>query len=169
MLAYTCLGADTLQTRSANRRIAVKNRVALIAAAALMIGGAAACSSGNPSAKQPPGTLPPGTAQLTIDGKQLPLIRAVECAPAEEYLTTITAGNDASGVTVQVSNAGKLAAEFVRIRNLNGFTGDYDRGLGGDATVAVTESTYHIAGTAFGYGPQSPVPTTEPFTIEVAC
>jgi ipoprotein LpqH len=169
MLAYTWLGADTLQARSANRRIAVKNRVALIAAAALMIGGAAACSSGNPSAKREPGTLPPGTAQLTIDGKELPPIRAVDCAPPEEYLTTITAGNDASGVTVMVSNAGKLAAEFVRIRNLNGFTGDYDRGLGGDATVALTESTYHIAGTAFGYGPASPVPTTQPFTIEVAC
>jgi hypothetical protein len=168
MLAYTCLGADTLQARSADRRIAVKNRVALIAAAALMI-GAAACSSGSPSAKQAPGTLPPGTAQLTIDGKELPPTHAVDCAPPEKYLTTITAGNDASGVTVMVSNAGKLAAEFVRIRNLNGFNGDYDRGLGGDATVALTESTYHIAGTAFGYGPKSPVPTTAPFTIEVAC
>jgi lipoprotein LpqH len=168
MLAYTCLGADTLQARSANGRIAVKNSVALIAAAALMIGGGAACSS-NPSAKRAPGTLRPGTAQLTIDGKELPATRAVECAPPEEYLTTITAGNDASGVTVMVSNAGKLAAEFVRIRNLNGFTGDYDRHLGGDATVALTESTYHIAGTAFGYGPKSPVPTTHPFTIEVAC
>lgn len=146
----------------------MKNSVALIAAAALMIGGGAACSS-SPSAKRAPGTLRPGTAQLTIDGKELPTTRAVECAPPEEYLTTITAGNDASGVTVMVSNAGKLAAEFVRIRNLNGFTGDYDRHLGGDATVALTESTYHIAGTAFGYGPKSPVPTTHPFTIEVAC
>jgi hypothetical protein len=147
----------------------VKNRIAFIAAAALMIGGSAACSSGNPSAAREPGTLPPGTAQLSIDGKNLPPTRAVDCPPPEKYLTTITAGNDASGVTVQVSNAGKLTAEFVRIRNLNGFTGDYDRGLGGDATVALTESTYQIAGTAFGYGPQSPVPATHPFTIKVAC
>jgi lipoprotein LpqH len=167
MLAYTCLGTDTLQARFANRRVAVKNRVALIAAAALIIGGGAACSS--PSAKRAPGTLTPGTAQLTIDGKELPPTRAVECAPAEEYLTTITTGSEASGVTVMVSNKGKLAAEFVRIRNLNGFTGDYNRHLGGDATVALTESTYHIAGTAFGYGPKSPTPTTQPFTIEVAC
>ena len=145
----------------------MKNSVALIAAAALMIGGGAACSS-NP-AKRAPGTLLPGTAQLTIDGKELPPTGAVDCAPAEEYLTTITTGSEGSGVTVMVSNAGKLAAEFVRIRNLNGFTGDYDRHLGGDATVALTESTYHIAGTAFGYGPKSPVPTTQPFTIEVAC
>jgi ipoprotein LpqH len=167
MLAYTCLGTDTLQARFANRRVVVKNRVALIAAAALIIGGGAACSS--PSAKRAPGTLTPGTAQLTIDGKELPPTRAVECAPAEEYLTTITTGSEASGVTVMVSNKGKLAAEFVRIRNLNGFTGDYNRHLGGDATVALTESTYHIAGTAFGYGSTSPVPTTHPFTIEVAC
>ena len=144
----------------------MKNRVALIAAAALIIGGGAACSS--PSAKRAPGTLTPGTAQLTIDGKDLPPAGA-ECAPAEEYLTTITTGSEASGVTVMVSNKGKLAAEFVRIRNLNGFTGDYDRHLGGDATVGLTESTYHIAGTAFGYGPKSPVPATQPFTIEVAC
>jgi hypothetical protein len=41
--------------------------------------------------------------------------------------------------------------------------------LGSDATVALTESTYHIAGTAFGYGLKSHVPATHPFTIEVAC
>ena len=146
----------------------MKNRVALIAAAGLIIGGGAACSFGNHPAKRAPGTLTPGTAQLTIDGKELPPTGA-ECAPPEEYLTTITTGSQASGVTVLVSNKGKLAAEFVRIRNLNGFSGDYDRHLGGDATVALTESTYHIAGTAFGYGPKSPVPTTQPFTIEVAC
>ena len=168
MLAYTCLDTDTLQARFANRRVAVKNRVALIAAAGLIIGGGAACSFGNHPAKRAPGTLTPGTAQLTIDGKELPPTGA-ECAPPEEYLTTITTGSQASGVTVLVSNKGKLAAEFVRIRNLNGFSGDYDRHLGGDATVALTESTYHIAGTAFGYGPKSPVPTTQPFTIEVAC
>jgi ipoprotein LpqH len=148
----------------------VKNRVTVIAAAALVIGGGAACSSGNPSAAQDPGTLPPGTAQLAIDGKDLPPTRAVECAPPEQYLTTITTGNDASGVTVMVSNAGKLAVEFVRIRNVDGFTGDYDRGLGGgDATVGMTETTYHIAGAAFGYGTKSPEPTTQPFTIKVSC
>jgi ipoprotein LpqH len=170
MLAPRCLGADTLQARSANGRIAVKNSVAFIAAAALMIGGSAACTSGEMSAKRESGTLPPGAAQLTIDGKELPTTRAVECAPPEQYLTTITTGNDASGATVMVSNAGKLTVEFVRIRNLNGFTGDYNRGLaGGDATVALTENTYQIAGAAFGYGTKSPEPTTAPFTIKVSC
>ena len=42
-----------------------------------------------------------------------------------------------------ISNAGKLTVEFVRIRNLDGFSGDYNRGLaGGDATVTLTDNTY---------------------------
>lgn len=146
----------------------MKNRFALVAAAALIIGGSAGCSS-EASAKQAPGTLPPGAAQLTIDGKELPTSRSVECAPPEKSLTTITTGNDGSGATMMVSNAGKLTVEFVRIRNLNGFSGDYNRGLGPDATVTLTANTYQISGAAFGYGPNSPEPTTEPFTIKVAC
>jgi len=146
----------------------LKDRVVYMAAAALMIGGSAACSSGQPSA-QPPGALPPGSAQLTIDGKTLPTTGAVDCAPPEEYLTTITTGNDASGATVMVSNAGKLAVEFVRIRDLDGFTGDYNRGLGGDATVDMIGTTYQIAGAAFGYSTKSPEPTRLPFTIRVSC
>lgn len=147
----------------------MKDRVIVIAAAAIIIGSGGACSSGHLSAKPKPGTLPPGTAEFTIDGKNLPTTGAVECAPAEQYLTTITTGDNGSGATVMVSNANKLTVEFVRIRNLNGFTGDYDRGLQGEANVVLTDNTYHIAGAAFGYGPKSPVPTTEPFTIKVSC
>ena len=54
----------------------MKDRVVLIiAAAGLIIGGSAACSS-EASANQGPATLPPGTAQLTIDGKELPTVRS---------------------------------------------------------------------------------------------
>lgn len=146
----------------------MKNRGVLIAAAVLTIAGGSACSSEN-STRPPPGTLPPGTAQLTIDGTDLPVIQAVHCAPPEQYSTTIKTGDAASGLTAMVSKAAKLTVEFVRIRNLNGFTGDYNRGLGGDATVSLTQNTYRIAGAALGYGPKSPEPTREPFTIQVSC
>ena len=146
----------------------MRKRVVNIAAAALVIGSGAACSSEHP-AKPIPGVLPPGTAQLSIDGKDLPTNHAVECAPAEQSLTTIKTGDGASGATAMVSNAEKLTVEFVRIRNLSGFSGDYDRGLKGTATVALTQNTYRITGSAFGYGPRSHVPTTESFTIMVAC
>jgi hypothetical protein len=146
----------------------VNSRHALIAVAALTIGGSVACSS-NPVAQPAPGTLPAGTANLSIDGKDIPTVRAVDCEPPEQAFTTIKTGDDNSGATVMISNAGKLTVEFVRIRNLDGFTGDYNRGLGGDATVALTGTTYQIAGAAFGYGPKSPEPTTAPFTIKVSC
>lgn len=147
----------------------MKNSLAFIAAAAIMVGGSAACSSVR-AAQQDPEALPPGTAQLAVDGKDLSVTKAVQCAPPEQYLTTITTGDEASGTTVLVSNAGKLTVELVRIRNVNGFSGDYNRGLGrGDATVALNGTAYQIDGAAVGYGTKSPQPTTASFTIKVAC
>jgi hypothetical protein len=141
----------------------------LVAAAALVIGGSAGCSS-QALAEQSAGTMPPGSAQLTIDGTELPTIKSVQCAPPERHLTTITAGNNDAGLTVMVSNAGKLTVEFVRIRNLGGFSGDYNRGLAGlDATVLLNDSTYQITGAAVGYDDKSPEPATIRFTIKVSC
>jgi hypothetical protein len=68
-----------------------------------------------------------------------------------------------------VSQKGKLAVEFVRIRNLNGFSGDYNLNLDGSAAVSLTDNTYDITGTVRGFGPTSIAPTTTPFTIKVAC
>lgn len=147
----------------------MRKRVALIVGAALMVGGSAACSSEHAAANRDPETLPPGAAKVTVDGHELAITHAVHCAPAEQYLTTITTGTGASGATIMVSNAQKLAVESVQIRNLNGFTGDYHRGQGDAAAVSLTGNTYHIAGAAFGYGPKSPVPTSEPFAITVSC
>jgi ipoprotein LpqH len=140
--------------------------VAAASAAVLLIGAAAGCSSG--SAKPKPGTLPAGTAHLTIDGKDAGSTGAVHCA-AVESLLTIKTGDDAAGSTAMVSQKGKLAVEFVRIRNLNGFSGDYNLNLDGSAAAALTDNTYDITGTVRGFGPTSIAPTTKPFTIKVAC
>jgi ipoprotein LpqH len=134
--------------------------------AALTIGGSVACASGQAATEQ---GLAPGTAEISIDGADLPVTHAVECAPAEQAFTTITTGDKAAGTTMMVSNAGKLTVEYVRIRNLNGFSGDYNRGLGSDATVSLSGITYQISGVAHGFGPSSPEPTNEPFTIKLAC
>ncbi|TAM65615.1 lipoprotein LpqH [Mycobacterium sp.] len=150
-----------------NEGIAVKKRGAFVVVAALTIGGSAACASGQ-AATNP--VLPSGTAKITIDGSDLPVTHAVHCAPAEQAFTTITTGDGAAGTTMMVSNAGKLTVEYVRIRNLNGFSGDYNRGLGGEgATVGLSGATYQITGVARGYGPGSPSPTTAPFSIKLSC
>jgi lipoprotein LpqH len=146
----------------------VKNRIAVAAAsvAAVVIGTAVGCSSD--SAKPKPGVLPPGTAHLTVDGKDAGSTGAVHCDAIESFLT-IKTGDDAAGSTAMVSQKGKLAVEFVRIRNLNGFSGDYNLNLDGSAAVALTGNTYDITGTMLGFGPTSIAPTTKPFTIKVAC
>jgi lipoprotein LpqH len=143
----------------------VKNGIVVITAAALVVAG---CSSGTPPFKAAPGVLPPGTAEVTIDGRHADTNGAVQCAPVGSS-TTITAGDESSGATVMVSEGKRLTVEFVRIRNLNGFTGDYNLGLEGDAAVALTRSTYLVTGTALGFNPKSIKPTTHPFTIQVAC
>jgi hypothetical protein len=146
----------------------MKTTVVAVTIAALVTGGSAGCSSGPPPVKPKHGVLPPGTARLTIDGSDAGTTGSVQCG-AVNYLTTIRTGDDAAGSTVMVSSRGKLSVEFVRIRNLNGFSGDYNRSLDGSAAVGLTEATYNITGTVRGYGPTSIAPTTKPFTIEVSC
>lgn len=145
----------------------MKNNAVLIAAATLMIGGAVGCSSGQRSATPAPGALPSGTARLTVDGKDTEST-AVQCLTVES-VTTITTDPHTSGATVMVSNAETPTVESVSIRNLNGFNGDYNRGLEGKATIAMTGRMYDITGTIRGYRETSPEPMTVPFAIEVSC
>jgi lipoprotein LpqH len=141
-------GASGVRFRS------VENRICVAAAAVLMIGVAAGCSS-DKAATPPPGVLPPGTAVLTVDGKDVGRIH-----------TKL----DASGVSAMVSNANHLKAEFVRFHDLAGFTGSYERELQGEATVTMTGPTYHITGAALGFNDAARTKlTAETFTIKVSC
>jgi ipoprotein LpqH len=140
----------------------------VVVAVAVVVIGAAACSS-PPVIKVARGTLPAGTAELSVDGKPTRVTDAVRC-DTTDWLTTIKTGDEASGVIVMVSNANKLVAEFVRFRNFDGFTGSYDRHLQGGAAVAMTGPTYRIAGTAVGYaGAKAIDRTTEPFELRISC
>lgn len=135
--------------------------------AAMVVGGSAGCSSGPPP-KPKRGTLPPGTAHLSVDGGDLRTTDAVVCTDIA-WSTTITTGDEATGATVMVSSAKKLLVESVQIHNLNHFTGNYNRDLNGDASIAMVDATYHITGDAMGYEPTSIAPITRPFDITVAC
>jgi lipoprotein LpqH len=144
----------------------VKNGMAVVAGGAAIALIAAGCSTHFPAPKA--GVLRPGTSQLTIDGEDAPTNGTVNCTSIES-MTTIKSGDDAAGATAMVSNKGKLIVEFVRIRNLNGFSGDYNRGLEGSATAALHGAVYDINGTVRGYSQKLIVPTTLPFTLKIAC
>jgi hypothetical protein len=85
-------------------------------------------------------------------------------------MTRIHTGIDASGANAMVSNAGKLTAEFVRLHDLDGFTGSYEQQLQGEAHVTMTGPTYHITGAALGFNKATPTRLkAETFTIKVSC
>jgi ipoprotein LpqH len=93
----------------------------------------------------------------------------VQCVPAGS-MTTISTGDDTSGVTAVVSNRAGLVAESVSINDLGGFTGSYNAGLGGTAKVTMTGPTYDISGTADGFHTDEPsFRTGGAFAIKVSC
>ena len=145
----------------------VENRICVAAAAVLMVGVAAGCSSDK--AATPPGVLPPGTAVLSVDGKDVGTTYTVSCQVID-WMTTIHTGLDASGVSAMVSNADHLKAEFVRFYDLAGFTGSYERERQGEATVTMTGPTYHITGAALGFNDAERTQLkAEKFTIKLSC
>jgi ipoprotein LpqH len=142
----------------------VKKGVCTVAAATLMIAGCA-----DKAATPPPGVLPPGTAVLSIDGKDVGKTYSVRCQTID-WMTRIHTGIDTSGAHAMVSNAGNLEAEFVRLHDLDGFTGSYEHELQGEAKVTMTGATYQIAGAALGFNKSEPTRLkAETFTIKVSC
>jgi hypothetical protein len=129
----------------------------------------AACSSPPPEYRPPAGALVAGTAHVTVNGQDTGTTDAVQCN-ATGHLTTITTGDQASGVTAMVSNSAELTADSVAINNLGGFTGSYNSGLGGTAKIKMTGKTYDISGTADGFATDNPsFRASGSFAIKVAC
>jgi lipoprotein LpqH len=142
----------------------VNKGVCTVAAAVLLISG---CSDRTAPAR--PGVLPPGTAALSIDGKDVGKTYSVRCESID-WMTRIHTDLHASGVSAMLSNANKLKAEFVRLLDLDGFTGSYEHALQGEATVTMTGPTYHITGAALGFNKSEPTRLkAETFSIKVSC
>lgn len=143
-------------------------RTALLATAATAL-ALTGCSSGAPEFQPGPGMLVAGTAQVTVNGENAGTTDLVQCE-STGTLTTITTGDDASGVTAMVSNKDQLTAESVAIRDLGGFTGSYNAGFGDTAKVTMTGRTYDITGTADGFDTDSPsFRKSGTFTVKVSC
>ncbi|KWX68996.1 lipoprotein LpqH [Mycobacterium sp. NAZ190054] len=142
---------------------------AAVGATALAAPVLAGCSSPSPEYQPPPGALVAGTAQVTINGQDAGTTDSVQCDPAGSLMMMRT-GDGTSGVTATVSSEDELIVREVGIRDLGGFTGSYNQGLGGDATVTMTGRTYDIQGTADGFETDSPsFRTTGEFRIKIAC
>jgi ABC-type uncharacterized transport system auxiliary subunit len=144
-------------------------RTHLLVAAAI-VSVLAGCSSEPPQYRPAPGALVAGTAQATVNGQDAGATDAVQCMTIGP-LTIIKTGDDTGGVTAMISNKDQLRAESVAIRDLGGFTGSYNAGLGDDtAKVGMTGRTYDINGTAEGFDTDSPsFRNSGTFAIKVSC
>lgn len=134
---------------------------------------AAGCSSSPPDYTPPAGSLIAGTAQVTVNGQDLGTTDTVQCSEAGP-LMTITTGDpnnpQASGISALVAAEDELEVKEVGIRDLGGFTGSFNAGLGGEATVTMTGRTYTIDGTADGFETANPsFRKSGTFEIKVAC
>jgi hypothetical protein len=145
----------------------VDNRFIAAASALLVAGGIAGCSSPSPIAP-PKGTLPAGTAQVTINDTGLGTTHAVSCTVVGR-LTTIKTGDDKAGTVSSVDNSDGVTVQSAEISNLGGFTGSYWADLGTPTKVEITGRTYLMTGSATGFNADSPIRTTESFSIRVAC
>lgn len=131
------------------------------------------CSSAPPEYQPPPGALIAGTAQVTVNGQDVGTTDAVQCDSAGSLMMMRTGDSTdplATGISAMVASADELVVREVGIRDLGGFTGSYNQGLGGEATVTMTGRTYDIAGTAYGFDTDNPsFRTTGDFRIKIAC
>ena len=135
-----------------------------VAAAVLLVSG---CS--DKAAAPPRGALPPGTATLSVDGRNVGTTYSVSCQTIDT-ITRIHTDLGAQKVSAMLSNAEKLRAEFVRFRGVDGFTGSYEQARQGEAAVTMTGPTYHITGAAVGFNDAERTRVkAETFTVNVSC
>lgn len=163
-------GANSVVTRSCsleNKEDKLGKRLVAVAALPVIL-IAASCSSAHPAGSAH-ATLPAGTAQLAVRGQDAGTSEAVNCLHIEN-LTIIRIGSAEPHTVAAMLSAPNLQVEWVRIRNVRGFDGSYDRGLSGDAKAAMTGSTYRITGTAEGLDASMPGQVrSEAFEVKARC
>jgi ipoprotein LpqH len=144
----------------------VQKRFVVVAVAAF---SAVACSSQPANSPQPPGSLPPATAQVTVNGQSAGTTHRVECSQ-DGWTHTIKTGDEKSGVRVVVDTGDSVTAKSVVITNVGDFTGSVWEDKIGNASAAMIGNTFRVNGTAEGANnANSNQPATANFEIKANC
>ena len=148
----------------------MQNRFVVVTVAAwCAVAGIAGCSSKPANSPQPPGSLPPATAQVTVNGQSAGTTRSVQCSQ-DGWMHTITTGDNKSGVKVVVNTGATINASSVVITNVGDFTGGMWENKIGRAEAAMIGNTFRVTGTAQGSTTQNPNQvTTANFEVKANC
>jgi hypothetical protein len=136
----------------------VRNRLIAIA---FVVAGVAGCAQAQ--------TTPLKAARLTIDGATH-TTRPPACSQIQSYRTIDIRDHDGQVEAVVLLSGYRAIPQWVKIRNIDGFTGSFWEGGVGDAHVDLTNSAYTITGSAYGINSSNPnkVITTD-FKITAEC
>jgi Mycobacterium 19 kDa lipoprotein antigen len=140
----------------------VHNRLGAWAAVALvLVATIAGCGQAE--------TIPRRAARLTIDGNTH-TTRPPACSQDQSYRTIDIREHDGRVEAVVLLSGDRVIPQWVKIRNVDGFTGSFWEGGVGDAHADVTNSAYTITGSAYGINSSNPnkVITTD-FKITAEC
>ncbi len=140
----------------------MQNRMLTVALALVaVVVGVAGCGAAQ--------TVPRRAARLTIDGATH-TTRPPACSQTQQYRTIDIKDRDGGVEAVVLTSGYRVMPQWVKIRNVDGFTGSFWKGGVGDAHADVTNDAYTIAGSAYGINSSNPnkVVTTE-FKIIAEC
>ncbi|MGA8251074.1 MAG: lipoprotein LpqH [Mycobacterium sp.] len=114
-------------------------------------------------------TIPRHAARLTIDGNTH-TTRPPACSQMQGYRTIDILDHDGRVEAVVLLSGERVIPQWVKIRNVGGFTGSFWQGGVGDAHVDLAQNAYTITGSAYGINSSNPnkVVTTD-FKITAEC
>ncbi|GFG65129.1 hypothetical protein MKUB_26190 [Mycobacterium kubicae] len=114
-------------------------------------------------------TVPRKAARFTLDGNTH-TTRPPACSQVQSYRTIDIRDRDGQVQAVVMLSGDRAIPQWVKIRNVNGFTGSYYEGGVGDAHVDLTKNSYTITGSAYGINSSNPNKVvTEDFKLTAEC
>ncbi|MEB4209935.1 lipoprotein LpqH [Mycobacterium sp. 94-17] len=128
---------------------------------AAVVVGVAGCGSAQTTSRR--------AARLTIDGATH-TTRPPACRQDQMYRTITIPDRDGGVEAVVLLSGQRVMPQWVKIRNIDGFTGSFWQGGVGDARVDLANDAYTITGSAYGISASNPnkVVTTD-FKIVAQC
>jgi hypothetical protein len=114
-------------------------------------------------------TIPRKAARLSIGGNTR-TARPPACSQDQSYRTIDIRDRDGGVQAVVLLSGERVMPQWVKIRNVDGFTGSFWEGGVGDAHVELVNNAYTIIGSAYGIDDRNPnkVVTTD-FKITAEC
>ena len=133
----------------------------LLAVGFVLIAGVAGCGQAQ--------TTPLKPARVTIDGATH-TTRPAACSQIQSYRTIDISDRNGHLEAVVTLSGDRVIPEWVKIRDIDGFTGSFWHGGVGNAHAELTNTAYTITGSAYGINSNNPnkVVTTE-FKIAADC